>query len=160
VLGELGNRGPGRGFHLRCDGKVRSPGLSLPSLDPNPDRFWTFEAKRLDLAWWVSEQKFGLGSQKLGPIRTRYGGLDRFFFWTPPQHLQKALKSSEIIMINAKYVFSSRIWEPSHQPIMSFLGRFGAEKGKWLGAIRTRIDQKCPDRKNFDFLGLYQCMGS
>jgi hypothetical protein len=47
--------------------------VSLPNLDPNPDRFWTLEAKRLDLAWWVPGQKIGLENQKLGPIRT---GLD------------------------------------------------------------------------------------
>jgi hypothetical protein len=52
----------------------------------------------------------------------------QIFFWTPSQHLQKALKSFEIIMINAKYAEFGSL--AAHQPILFFLGRFGAEKAK------------------------------
>lgn len=88
-----------------------------PCLDPNPDRFWTFDFEAKRLAWWVSGQKLRLGSQKLGQIWTRYG-LDRFFFLdTTPA----APESLEIVAIDVKICTSMRllcIWAKFVGPII------------------------------------------
>jgi hypothetical protein len=50
----------------------QDPGLSLPGLDPNADRFWTFWTKRLDFGCEVSGQILAEIFRHLYPcVRTR-----------------------------------------------------------------------------------------
>lgn len=73
----------------------QDPGLSLPRLGPNPDRFWTFAANKPDPSLVDVRTKVGASvGQMLGPVRTGCGGSDRIFFQNPSKALQGTLKLS------------------------------------------------------------------